>query len=277
MIGRSVIALVLAALAAPSAFAQTCTGEGLMAEQIGLDRYDPVSPERAVVRIALRLPQPCLLGGLALAPRTEATFVVRGPGGVLTSRQIVSPDLIVTNPSRAMLDEEALKRLSAGDTVVFELLDFPARQFVQAGNYALDLDLVVQERSVALLPLIIQVEPAVQLLNEAAGGAIDVDLGGIEDGAREERTLYFRSNTQLRLEVASEFGALQHDGGAQYGRIPYDLSINGAAVAGPGSTPRLANAPGEMLSARVEVAVAPVTSAYAGRYTDILTINLIAD
>lgn len=277
MIARLALGFILAHLGAAPLTAQSCAGDGLMAEQIGLDRYDPTSQERAVIRIAIRLPQPCLLESLALVPRTEATFIVRGAGGVLNARQIVSPDLIVANPSRATLDDEALERLGGGETVVFELLDFPARQFVQAGSYGLDLDLVVRDRSVALLPLVVQVEPAVQFLNEAATGSIDVDLGNVENGAREERTLYFRSNTRLSLRVASEHGALQHENGAQFGRIPYDVTVNGEPLAGASAVQRLSNAPGDMLSARVAVAVAPVRSAFAGNYSDILTFNLIAD
>jgi hypothetical protein len=272
-------AAVLTSLIATDAAAQPCADNSVTAQQVGVDQYDPTALSNPVVRIALRLTEGCEPNNVALRPRNETRFAVIGPGGELLSRRIASADVQVSNPVSTILSRAAVASLASGETLNLELLEFQGGQFIAPGLYQLDLDIILNGQTAGVLPIVVQVEPAVQLLGAAAAGVIDVDLGDVGAGAQADRTLHVRSNVRLNMQVTSEYGGrLRHRSGAQLGHIPYILSVNGARIAAETvSVTPLQNAPGQMLGATVDVRVAPVQQAFAGRYTDILTISFVAE
>jgi hypothetical protein len=272
------LAILISLISALPAAAGECSDSSLTSRQVGPDAYDPAGLTDAIVQIALRLTEDCELTSATLAPRTEATFVLRGPRETLKSRRLSSNLLQNANQNRAILSRAALDKLESGEEVTIDLLEVRAGQFAPPGAYTLEIDVELGDQKAGVTPLAVQVQPAMQLVGEGAAGVLDVDLGDVRDGGEAERTLRLRTNTRLAVQIASEHGGLRHLADPSLPLIPYSLLLNRSRV-DPGSlTPlKSAGVSAQLVPTTIAVIVQPAVNAFGGRYTDILTLSFVAD
>lgn len=263
----------------PSAvMAQDCSSGAVDARQVGTDDYDPSDLVQSVVRLSLRLTDDCDLAELRIVPRDSNVFTLVSAGATLQSVQSDAPEARARNISEFQVTPLVIERLKNGDEVSLDLLDLEPGQYVQSGNYQSSIDLVANGRTVGTILINVLVSPTVRLLGAAEAGNIDLDLGRLNDGVTAQQSIYFRSNAQVTLQITSDNGGkLVHERGTQFGSIPYVSSINGATIIGssPANIP-LGGFSGQLTEAVVGIEIAPVRSAFAGIYRDVITLSFIA-
>ncbi|WP_448659878.1 hypothetical protein ACPVPU_05020 [Sphingomonas sp. CJ99] len=276
-----IAAMLLLAAAAP-ATAQPCSNGAVLASQIGLDQYDPASAVNPVMQLSLRLTDSgCRPLTVALTPQVESSFLVRGPGGILISRRVPSTAVEVNNPVRTILNRESVQTLAGGGTVTFDFLEFASGQFVQAGRYELVLDVNVNGRTSTTITLVIDVAPALQILGDASVGTIELDLGNVDGGGIGRKSIFYRSNTRLSLDILSDHGGrMRHSLGEQFGYLPYTLRVDGQIARPTPSASVPLGTPGGrpgLNEVSLLVTTPPAREAFSGRYVDVLTFSFTAD
>jgi len=278
---RKLLALAMfgAAAAPASALAQDCSAGSVTARQIGTDDYDPADLGQQVIQVSLRLTEDCTPTSVVIVPRNANTFVLQGPGTVLNSRQSDAPETIARTTSAIELSQQSLQDLADGNEVRFDLLDIDAGQFVPAGSYSTTLDIMAGNVLAGSLPVETLVSPTLQLVGDALGGTIEIDLGDLTDGASAQKSIYFRSNARVSLRIDSDNeGALVHENGNRFGRIRYGATLNGTKFNPAASAPiSVSSVSGQLTEAVFAFTVAPVKNAYAGRYNDVLTLDFTAN
>lgn len=261
-----------------AAFAQDCTSGAIDARQVGADDYDPNDLSRGVVRISLRLVEDCKLTNLRIVPRDSNKFELASAGAILQSILATGPQIDARNPSQVVVSPFTRRDLEDGDEITLDLLNLEPGQFVRTGSYQLTIDFVSGPEVLGTLVLNMVVSPTVRLVGESEGGNIDVDLGRLNDGVSTQRSVYFRTNAQVTLQVISDNGGtLVHERGAQFGSIAYASSLNGSTI--NTSSPTSVSVPsiaGQLTETVVGIEVAPVPSAFAGVYLDVITLSFTA-
>lgn len=124
-----------------------------------------------------------------------------------------------------------------------------------------------------------QVEPSAQanFVGFASGGPASLDLGELAPGVTGTIGLQIRASTDVDLRISSDhLGHLEHAGGA---RIPYAMTVGGAAVDLGGGEARLALELPDPVHGRttpVVVTVGAFAALPAGRYSDVVTFRISA-
>lgn len=260
------------------ALARDCNASSVDARQVGTDDYDPNDLSQAVVRLSLRLTDECDLGNLRIVPRDSNVFVLRSANTVLLSVQADGPEVQASTTSAFVITPPALSALEDGEELAFDFLRMEPGQFVQAGNYQTTIDFISRGQVVGTSVINVLVSPTVRLLGDAEDGNIDLDLGRLNDGASSRRSVFFRSNAHVTLLITSDNGgALVHERGQQLGSIPYASQLNGTPInLGSPVTVPVTSVSGQLTEALVGVEVAPVRSAFAGIYRDVITLSFTA-
>ncbi|MEW4449085.1 hypothetical protein [Qipengyuania sp. JC766] len=267
----------LVAISNPS-WARECDATSFDARQIGLDEYDANDLTDSIVRVSVRLSDDCELDDLRITPRDASVFVLASAGSALNSTHVDAPEVFASNRSEILFSPLGLKALLDGVEVPFEFLKLDAGQFVPSGNYQTILDFTSNGQELGTLVVNVLVSPTIRMFGEAENGNINVDLGRLNEGVSIRRSIYFRSNARTTLTIESDnLGALTHENGAQLGTIPYSSSLNGIPLnlKGPTGIDMAPNS-GQLTEAAVQIDVAPVTSAYAGVYRDVITLSFTA-
>jgi hypothetical protein len=283
MIRTLVIALALLALPVP-AFAQACDGYEIIASQASGFSYNAADPLAMRVDIELRaaetgLPRNCrqvpvvieLLGGTARDPDFYA-------GGDALQADWERGAEVRRSTNSWRLRNAARRALVDGETLSIDFYRIAAGQFQPPGEYRQELEISVGD-DVTTLPLSIDLAPALRFEGDTTGGQQNLDLGDIADGSRASSDFFFRTNSAVAVTLVSDNdGALVHEQGEVFGRIPYSASLSGTPVdltKPGGDAVDIPFAGTSVQSGRLEVEVAPTPHQYAGRYRDVITLSFI--
>lgn len=274
-------ALLISIFFAPIAAA--CPGYELEIVQRSSPSYDAADPVAARVELELRavdpdLPNSCrsvpirieIVGGTARDPdlfdganRLEAVWERSSE--------------LRRNGNRWRVRGAARRDLVDGQSVSFTLYQIEAGQFVPPGAYRQTLRIRVGNREMTA-PIAVQVEPALRFERESAFGVHTLDLGDVTDGSSASANFYFRTNSALSVTLRSDNGgALVHERGPGFGRIPYQAALSGTPVDLTGGLSQPVDiAYGQGLqTGRLDVTAPPSPNQFAGQYRDVVTLSFI--
>lgn len=272
--------MLLAFVALP-ANATECTPTEFVARQTSGTSYDPAGLSSVAVRISIdasgtRPGSECARQVLSLRARDDAARIeLRGPHATLRSTLSRANAKGRTGGSEIELTPAALAELSRTGRIEVDLIDIEANQFSPAGDYRTDLDLLVDGVPSQTLELVVRVEPAVRLIGEATR---QLSLGEVSNGSEVTSRFFYASNSAVNIRARSQHGGyLQHQTGANVGRIPYRAYLSGQQIDFgsdiPIALPFSGTAP---TASELKVQVLPQPARYGGVYRDVLTVEINA-
>ncbi|WP_300532389.1 hypothetical protein [Maricaulis sp.] len=281
---RVFIAALALLLGSAPVLAQACDGYQVSAAQISGFSYNAADPLAMRLDIELRaaetgLPRNCrqvpvyieLIGGTARDPDFFSG------GEALQAEWERGPEVRRDN-NRWRLRNSARRALVEGETLSIDFYRVAAGQFQPPGDYRQELEITVGNE-VTTVPLTIALAPALRFEGDTTSGQQNLDLGDISAGGRARSDFFFRTNSAVAVTLVSDNGgALVHEQGEAFGRIPYSASLSGTAVdltAPGGDVVDIPFAGTSVQSGRLEVEVAPTPHQYAGRYRDVVTLSFI--
>lgn len=271
-------AIIGGAISSPALATDRCAINDLSIRQVGDTTYSPTG-QPARLQLQIDLVRDCDLDTLDIGSESS-TFTLAGPGGALVGQTIgggageVTQNLFRVSPGR-------LQQLKRNGSLTIDLLQIRPGQFVERGVYTVSLQLTVNGTTAPGFIAALTIEPAIQLLGNAANGRMRVDLGELSKGAAVTTNILYRSNSSMTVQLVSDNGGrLIHRADPQLGAVPYELRV-ADSIANPGSGS--ASVPVAFSEARVSrlpvtITVEPAPNRlYAGEYNDVLTFEFTAN
>jgi hypothetical protein len=276
-------AALLLASAAVEPVQGTCSSYPVTVSQVSGTAYNPADPQAVRLTLELRatqtnLPASCANVRVLLARVIDDPRPFRFRNGIntLDGSYAGDTDLEQQTNNRFALTAAARQQLVSGQTVRIDYVDFAPGQYERPGDYASAARLQVGDDA-SDLPLGIRVEPAIILIGSSADGQESIDLGDLSRGARGSTRIFYRTNADLQVTATSDNqGALVHENGPSFGRIPYTAEFAGRTLnlSNP-SQINLQLSRSVVQSERLDVTVPPTPDMYAGLYRDVLTLSFV--
>lgn len=274
-----VLGAVASAVIAISSPASACDRYVIQTLQQGGETYDPAQLTGQLVRLTvetLDLSDTCAALSVSIRPRDGAGRIsLRRMGDVLSSRPVASSAVGRANAFEIEIAPGARQALARDGRVTLDLLQIDAGQFLSVGNYAAELEWVVEGHDPQPIDIRVRVEPSVRFVGDHVRR---LSLGEVSDGGEARSRFFYATNANLRVTAQSQHrGHLQHESGPGYGAIAYEafLSDQKLDLTAP-AVVTLPFKPRTLSSEELRVQVRPQHGRYAGTYRDVLTLDFVA-
>lgn len=252
------------------------------AVQIGERTYDPADLGFKVVTIQLernpeQLDNACQSAEIEITEQTGYSITLRNGSNKLDTRFVRSPRFAQPADNLIRLTGNARRDLLRDRVLLIDMLEAPAGQFVLPGEYSADLSMRVGSGLPVSFRVSLFVAPSVTLLD--GGATRNLSLGEVTDGGFISSDFLYRTNSSLLVTAFSDNrGALLHENGEAFGRIPYTARIDGKIIDLTGQSPVvLPYVDSRQRAGTLAVNVDPQPAAFAGTYRDTLTITFTAN
>lgn len=279
---RFFLALVLFGLGTPAALA--CDGYDLSISQRSGLTYNAADPVATLIDLEIRatdpdLPRRCrsvpveieIIGGTAARPEFTS-------GGQVLPVEWISNTYVRRRREIWRLRNSGRRRLVDGETLSIPFFRIQPGQFLEPGQYSQTWRITVGD-VVTTFVVGTDLVPALRFEGDTTSGVQTLDLGDISTGSRATSDFFYRTNSAVSITLTSDnLGALVHERGEEFGRIPYSASISGTSVTLSRPAGDIVDIPfssASIQSGRLEVEVPPSPHQYAGRYRDVITLSFI--
>lgn len=276
------ITVIASLLLANELQAQPCQGYQVEAVQSGGDQYDPAAAVGIIVGLRL-IPLDPAVSNCGNAPveivTEDGAPAALGFGGsqlgiaVQQSSKTANASLL-----GAKLTGNARSELIAGGVVV-PLYEIAPGQFVTPGSYRAALAVKVGQFAPVPVSVVVNVGPAVRFVPENGSNVKSLSFGEVSQGAQRSSSIYYLANGPFEIRITSQNrGQLLHELGSSYGTIDYRALYDGQELE-LGSGPTLVRKNPTNAGVQIDnlsISIAPQDGKYAGRYTDVLTLDYIA-
>jgi len=262
--------------------AMPCKDYEATAFQTGALTYNPA--EDVIVPVSIQLERigkdidrSCTSVPVEITDQAGLRIELRNGATVLEARFIRSSDFEQPSDNLVRLTGKARRDLVENGRIAIDLLSVAPGQFVPPGEYASNLSLLVGSGPPTTFRVSIIVEPTIKLLT--GGVTKQLSLGDISGGSRVTSDFLYRTNSSVLVTAQSvNGGALVHEAGENFGRVKYEVRLNGYLLDLVGqAVTQLPLRSLDRQTGRLEVNVPPQPPLFGGHYRDTLTITFVAN